>query len=82
MARRESYVELEVRKGKYVDEIRFYLVNARGCTNKLADQVLANEAVLIDSWFNQTAKSARVVEPPVNAVQASRILLAKFVKEK
>lgn len=75
MAKRVQ-VEYEKEKGKYIDDITFYLINARGCTTKEAEELIDDNEALIDNWF-RNARSPRSLEPPVNAVVAARILVSK-----
>ena len=48
MAKRVQ-VDYEKEKAKYIDDITFYLINARGCTAKQAEALIDDNEALIDN---------------------------------
>lgn len=63
-------------RSKYISEIHFYLVNAQGCSDTQANQIIEGNMSSIDDWLSDLdgRRSDRDMEPAVNAVVAARIL--------
>lgn len=64
-------------RSKYISEIHFYLVNAQGCSDAQANQIIKGNMNSIDVWLIdlKDRRSDRDMEPAINAVMAARILV-------
>lgn len=67
---------VQLRRSKYIGEIHFYLVQARGLDSDVAMSLIADNEALIDSWMRASISDR--TPPAVPAAQAARIIASRW----